>query len=370
MTEDWGGEIGCVKVSAMTGDGIDELLERILLESEMLELRANPERLCEGIVIEAQLESGMGPTANVLVRNGSLRVGDPILCGAYYGRIKALLDHRGKRIKIAGPSTPVKVLGLSGVPEAGDKILGVEDEKDARRLAEERAQEERQDDLAVSRKANLEDLFRQMAEEERDELKIIVKGDVRGSVEAIIESLLKIPSEKIRLNFIHTGVGEITENDVLLAAASDAVVVGFHVRAMPGINRVAKQEGVEIRLYSIIYELLTDIEEAMRGRLAPEKREIALGKAEILQIFRTSSSGKICGCMVQEGLIRVKANARVKREGEIIYNGQVVSLRRFQDDVREVRAGMECGIRLDNFEDFEVGDEIDVSMSEEFKAEL
>lgn len=358
--EDWGGDTAVVPVSAITGEGVDDLLERLLLEAEVLELSADPEAPCEALIIEAQLETGMGPTANVLVRNGALHVGDIMLCGRYYGRAKALIDHLGKRITMAGPSTPVKVLGLSGVPEAGDTLLVCENEREARQAATEREEQARQGELAGERKVSLEDLFRQMAEESREELKLIVKADVRGSLEAILDSVAKIKSDKIRVNVIHSGVGEITENDVVLAAASDALVVGFHVRAMPGVNRVAKQRGVEIRLYSIIYELLDEIQKAMLGRLQPEMRESPIGTAEIIQVFDLSRSGKICGCRVDNGVVRVGASAKVYREGELIYNGQVASLRRFKDDVREVRTGLECGIRLDNFTDFEVGDSIQV----------
>ncbi len=369
-TEDWGGEVGTVRVSAMTGNGIDELLERILLEAEIMELKGNPDAPAEGIVIEAQLESGMGPTANILVRDGTLHVGDVILAGQCYGRAKALIDHHGKRIKEAGPSTPVKVLGLSGVPEAGEIVNVVDNERDAKEIAEERRQVSRQGDLAVARHANLDDLFRQIEEEAREELKIILKADVRGSLEAIEDSLNKIKSEKIKINIIHSSVGEITENDVLLASASDAIIAGFHVRVMPNVQKAAKREGVEVRLYSIIYELLEQIQDAMRGRLKPEFRETELGEAEILQIFQNSKAGKICGCRVNSGLIRVGASARVFRENELIYNGRIQSLRRFQDDVREVRSGLECGIRLDNFEDFEVGDHIKAIDVEQVAAEL
>jgi translation initiation factor IF-2 len=360
LLEEWGGDIAVVPVSALTGEGVDELLDRLLLEAEMLELNADPDAPCEALIIEAQLETGMGPTASVLVRNGTLHVGDLMLCGHYYGRAKALIDHLGKRITMAGASTPVKVLGLSGVPQAGDMLITCENEREARETAAEREELSRQGELGGERKVSLEDLFRQMEEESRQELKLIVKADVRGSVEAIMDSIARIKSDKIRVNVIHNGVGEITENDVALAAASDALIMGFHVRAMPGVNRIAKQSGVEIRLYGIIYELLGQLEEAMRGRLRPEHRETAIGQAQIIQVFELSRSGKVCGCRVETGAVRVGSSAKVFREGELIYSGQVASLRRFKDDVREVRSGVECGIRLDNFEDFEVGDTIEV----------
>lgn len=368
--EDWGGDVAVVPVSATTGMGIDDLLERVLLEAEVLELRANPDLPCEGLVIEAQLESGMGPTASVLVQNGTLQVGDLVLSGMHYGRVKALIDDRGQRTRAAGPSMPVKVLGLSGVPAAGEALQSSIDDKEAKSTAERRRDEDRKGQLTVTRRANLEDLFRQIEEESREELKLILKADVQGSLEAITDSLAKIESEKIDVNIIHSGVGEITENDILLAAASDAIVTGFHVRVMPGVSKAARQNGVEIRLYSIIYELLEEIKAAMRGRLQPEYRENPLGDAEILQIFEVSKAGRICGCVVTNGLIRVGATARVYREDELIYNGQIESLRRFKDDARDVRSGLECGIRLDNFEDFEVGDTIKVSTREQIEAEL
>lgn len=359
MPEEWGGDVGVIPVSAVTGQGIDNLLERILLESEMMELSASPDGEFEGLIIEAQLETGRGPTANVLVRNGTLHVGDFMLCGSYYGRVKALLDHRGKNIKEAGPSMPVKVLGLSGVPEAGSILEVCANERIAKEKAGARHEETRRDDLNLQRHASLEDLFRQIEEDAREEIKLIIKADVQGSLEAIEDSIEKIKSEKIKINIIHSGVGEITENDISLAAASDAIVFGFHVRAMPGVNRLAKQRRVEIRLYAVIYELLEQLQEAMRGRLQPETRETPLGEAEIIEIFKTSVSGRICGCRVNGGLVRVGVNAKVYREGGLIYNGHVSSLRRFKDDVREVRSGLECGIRLDNFEDFLVGDTIE-----------
>jgi translation initiation factor IF-2 len=368
--EDWGGDVGVCPVSAITGDGVDELLERLLLEAEMLELKADPAAELEALIIEAQLESGMGATANVLVRNGTLHNGDIILCGSYYGRVKALVDSQGERIKEAGPSTPVKVLGLSGVPEAGAVLSRCRNEREAKALAAEAEESARADDLETRRAVDLESLFDMFEEQQRNELNIVIKADVQGSLEAITESIGKIKSDKISTKIIHSAVGEVTENDVTLATASEAIIIGFNVRAMPKVNRFAKQKGVEIRLYSVIYELLEQLEEALRGRLRPEVRETPLGEAEIIQIFNVSKTGKICGCSVNGGLVRVGASARVYREGELIYNGRVASLRRFKDDVREVRSGLECGIRLDNFEDFEVGDQIKVFEITELRPEL
>ena len=370
-SEDWGGTTGVVRVSAKTGQGIDELLERILLEAEMLELKANPKRKASAYVLESQLEQGLGPTANIIVKNGTIKLGDPIICGEHYGKVKGLIDSRGQRVKSAGPSTPVKVVGLSGVPDAGVKLVVCDNEKDTREIAEARSMDKRVENLSgKAGGASLEDLFSQMDDEQKNSLKVVVKADVCGSVEAIVESLKKITSEKISIEVLHSGIGAITENDVLLASSSNAIVVGFHVRVNPGVNDLAKKENVEIRLYSIIYELLEDIKDAMAGRLEPEKREKELGTAKILKIFTLSKGPKICGCMVEKGLVKVGSKSRVFRKGELIFNGEVRSLRRFQDDVKEVRQGMECGIRLDNFLDFVEGDIIQFYEIELKKATL
>ncbi len=371
MPEDWGGTIGVVKVSAKTGQGIDDLLERILLEAEMLELKGNPKRPAEAFVLESQLEQGYGPTASIVVKNGTLHVGDPIICGEYYGKVKGLIDHRGQRIKSAGPSTPVKIVGLSGVPDAGTKLVVCKSEKEAKEIGEARSASKRVETLSGKGGGmTLDDLFSQMENGKRNTLKVVVKTDVCGSSEAIVESLKKLPSEKISVEVLHAGVGAITESDVQLAASSNAIVIGFHVRVNPGVNDLAKKENVEIRLYSIIYELLEDIRDAMAGRLEPDKREKELGVAHILKIFELSRGPKICGCMVDKGVVKVGSKSRVFRKGELIFNGEVRSLRRFQDDVKEVRQGMECGIKLDNFLDFDVGDVIQFYEIELKKATL
>lgn len=371
MPEDWGGTIGVVKVSAKTGQGIDDLLERILLEAEMLELKGNPKRPAEAFVLESQLEQGYGPTASIVVKNGTLHVGDPIICGEYYGKVKGLIDHRGQRIKSAGPSTPVKIVGLSGVPDAGTKLVVCKSEKEAKEIGEARSASKRVETLSGKGGGmTLDDLFSQMENGKRNTLKVVVKTDVCGSSEAIVESLKKLPSEKISVEVLHAAVGAITESDVQLAASSNAIVIGFHVRINPGVNDLAKKENVEIRLYSIIYELLEDIKDAMAGRLEPDKREKELGVAHILKIFELSRGPKICGCMVDKGVVKVGSKSRVFRKGELIFNGEVRSLRRFQDDVKEVRQGMECGIKLDNFLDFDVGDVIQFYEIELKKATL
>jgi translation initiation factor IF-2 len=367
-SEEWGGDVGVVKVSAKTGEGIDTLLERIQLEAEMLELRANPKRPAEATVLEAQVEHGLGPTANILITNGTLRTGDAITCSEYYGRVKMLFNARGEKIQSAGPSTPVKVIGLSGVPEAGSVFEIKKNEKEARLAAEERAEAKRQEELVQAIPVTMEDMFSKL--DSIKTLNLIIKSDVRGTAEAIEESLNKIDSDKIKVSVVMSGVGAITENDIMLASASKAMVVGFHVRVNPGVNELSKKNGVEIRLYTIIYELLEDITDALTGRLQPDKREKELGKARILQIFELSKGPKICGCKVEKGLVKVGCKARVYRDNELIFNGEVASLRRFQDDVKEVKAGFECGIRLDNFADFEENDVIELYEIELTKATL
>ncbi|HCE43667.1 MAG TPA: translation initiation factor IF-2 [Lentisphaeria bacterium] len=373
-SEEWGGEVGTVKVSAIKGTGIDKLLERILLESEMLQLKANPKRPARGVVLEAQLEQGHGPTASVLVQNGTLKKGECVLCGKYFGKVKTMINVLGEKVDSAGPSTPVKLVGLSGVPEAGATFV-VCAEKDARKIADEREIQTRMsgleaDNPAIVPSANLEDLMKQLQQEKKKTLNLIVKADVQGSIEAIKESLKKFPSDKIQIDVLHSGIGAITENDVLLGAASGAIVVGFHVRVNAGVNSIAKKQNVEIRLYSIIYELIEDLMDALAGKLAPEQREKDVGSAKILKIFELTKGPKICGCMVEKGSVRVGAKARVFRNNELIFNGAVHSLRRFQDDVKEVKQGLECGIRLDNFVDFQEGDLIQIYEVEFKKATL
>ena len=369
-SEDWGGEVGTVRVSAKTGAGLPDLLERILLEAQMLELKANPKRPAEGTILEAQLEQGFGPTAHVLVQEGTLKVGDIVLCGEYFGRVRTLINDKGERVKSVPPGFPVKIVGLNGVPEAGDHLECCESEKEARLIASERVAAKRAETLASSAITSAEDLFSKLNQEEQNTLNLIIKADVRGSGEAIAQSLSQLPSDKIKSVVVANGVGPISESDIDLAAATNAIVVGFHVRVNPGVNDLAKKRGVEIRLYSIIYELLEDITDALAGKLAPERKEKVVGEARILQIFELSKGPKICGCRVDSGVVKVGAKARVRRDKELIYNGEVASLRHFRDDVREVKAGLECGIRLDNFADFLVGDEIEIYEIELKKATL
>jgi translation initiation factor IF-2 len=358
VPDDWGGDTIYVDVSALTKQGVDKLIEMILLQADLLELKANPNRHAKGNVIESGLEPG-GPTATVLVRKGTLRVGDVLLCGQYYGRVRALINEEGKREKEAGPSVAVRVLGLNGVPEAGLEFSVVEDEKAARDLAEQRAQEAKALGQEPARgKVTLENLFAQLASTSTKVLKIVVKADTQGSVEAIVEALKKIDSRKVSLEIIHSAVGTITESDVALASASDAVILGFHTRVDSGVADKAKHEGVQIKLYAIIYELIDQVKESMAGLLEPDLKDLTIGVAEIRKIFDLSKGAPVAGCMITSGRI-VKGKVRVRRHKEIIYEGLTQSLRRFQDEVNEVRAGMECGIRIEGFGDYQVGDNIE-----------
>ena len=373
MVEDWGGSIGCIPVSAETGQGIDQLLERITLEAEMLELRANKCKRATGFVIEAQMEPGMGPTATLLVRDGTLKVGDNVLCGAQWGRVKALIDCQGKKVRTAGPSYAVKCIGLTGVPGAGDEFSICASNREARQLSEELLAEIKSDELnQTSRsKISLDDLFAAAAPGGGiKELPVIVKCDVQGSVEAIQSSLEGIQSEKVKLNILVNNVGNINTNDVMLASASNAIILGFHVAKETSVTASAKKEGVEIRLYSIIYELIDEVKSAMCGLLDPELRETQLGHAEIRQVFDMGKRNKIAGCMVTGGKITAKASIRIKRGDDVLYKGTIGSLKRFQSDAAEVRDGQECGIRPDNFMNFEEGDLIEAYSVEKIAQKL
>ncbi len=369
VPDDWGGDTIFVDVSALTKQGVDKLIEMILLQADFLELKANPNRRAKGNVIESGLEPG-GPTATVLVRKGTLRISDVIICGQYYGRVRALINEEGKRLKEAAPSVAVKVLGLNGVPEAGLEFSVVEDEKAARDLAADRAQEAKLLGQEAARaKVTLENLFDRLASTTSKILKVVVKADAQGSVEAIVEALKKIESDKVTLEIIHSAVGTITESDVALAAASDAVILGFHTRVDSGVADKAKHEGVQIKLYAIIYELIDQVKEAMAGLLEPLLKDTTAGVAEVRKVFELSKGTPVAGCMVTSGRI-VKGKVRVRRRKEIIYEGIAQSLRRFQDEVNEVRAGMECGIRIDGFGEFQVGDNIECYTMEKVAQKL
>ena len=351
VPEDWGGDIICLPVSATKGTGVSELLDMMTLQAEMLELKASSTVDARCTVIEAQVEQGRGPTATVIVRMGTLRVGDAFICGNYWGKVKQLIGDTGKAVKEAGPSTPVKVLGFSGLPNAGDELMVMDSEKSARILSEERLEGLRTNKLAAPQRATLENLFANLAADQKPTLQIVVKTDVQGSLEAIVSSLKDIPQKKISLEIIHGAVGPITDSDVLLSSASNAIIIGFNTKTENTAAQAAKREGVQIKLYSIIYELLDQVREAMSGMLEPELREAVIGHAEVKQVFDLTK-GKVAGCMVTDGRIARTARARVLRRRQPIYDGGLATLRRFTDDVKEVRAGLECGIKLGDFSEY------------------
>jgi translation initiation factor IF-2 len=365
LLEEWGGDTIGVEVSAHTGEGIDELLEMVLLVADMQELKANPERNAVGTVIEAKLDKGRGPVATVLVQKGTLRVGDSIVVGATHGKVRAMTDDNGKRLSKAGPSTPIEVIGLSEVPDAGDILVVTEDDKTARHIAQERKERIRTSMLKSSQRVTLEDLFSQIKEGKVKDLNIIIKADVHGSVEAVKQSIEKLSNDEVRIKSIHSGVGAITETDVMLAAASNAIVIGFNVRPDSNAVQMASHENVDIRTYRIIYDAINDIEAAIKGMLEPKFKEVVIGKAEVRAIFQVSSVGTIAGCYVLEGKIQRNGGIRVVRDGIVIFEGKIDSLKRFKDDVREVLQGYECGLTIEDFNDIKEGDELECFVSQE-----
>ncbi|MBO60547.1 MAG: translation initiation factor IF-2 [Verrucomicrobiales bacterium] len=368
VCEEWGGETIFVDVSALKNTNVDKLLEMVLLQAEVLELKANPNRKAVGNVVESAMEAG-GPTATLLVRKGTLKVGDIMVCGNYFGKARALIDHEGKRIKEAGPSSAVKVLGLNGVPEAGAEFNIVPNDKEARNLCEERITKERDESVARKRKMTLESLFSRTQSDSEKSLKLIIKADTQGSVEAIVDSINKIESDKVQSEVVHSGVGSISESDATLASASDAVILGFHAKIDTGVGEVAKREGVQIKLYAIIYELIEDVKEAMAGLLDPLMKDVVTGQAEVRKIFELSKGGNVAGCAVTSGKL-LRGKMRVVRKGELVYEGISHTLKRFKDEVNEVRSGMECGIRLDGFDDFQEGDIIECYTQEKVAQSL
>ncbi|HXA44196.1 MAG TPA: translation initiation factor IF-2, partial [Candidatus Angelobacter sp.] len=368
VPDDWGGETIFVECSALTKQGIDKLLEMILLQADLLELKANANRRAKGNVIESGVAPG-GPTATVLVRKGTLRLGDVIICGEFYGKVRALINEEGQRLKEAGPSVAVSVLGLNGVPEAGWEFSSVDDEKSARVLAEERALVSKSEDLESRSKVTLENLFASLEAAQNKVLRAVVKADTQGSVEAIVEALKKIESGKVSLEILHSAVGAVTENDVAMASASQGVILGFHTRVDSTAAEKAKHTGVQIKLYAIIYELIDQVKDSMAGLLDPDLKEIIVGSAEVRQIFELSKGVPVAGCMVNSGRI-VRGKVRVRRRKDVIYEGILQSLRRFQDEVNEVRAGMECGLRIEGYSEFEVGDFIECYTVEKVAAKL
>lgn len=359
VVEDWGGDIIAVPVSAKTGEGMDTLLEMVVLTSEMQELVANPQRKAKGTVIEAKLDKGRGAVASLLVQDGTLNSGDSILVGNTYGRIRAMFDDEGKKIKSAGPSIPVEVLGLSEVPAAGDRFIVVKDEKTARQMAESRVSKQRQENFNSSNRVSLEDLYSQIKEGKVKELSAIVKADVQGSVEAIKTSLEKLSTEDVKVRVIHGGVGAITETDVTLAAASNALIIGFNVRPTINAVAIADKEEVSIKTYSIIYEAIEDVKSAMIGMLDPIYKEVILGNVEIRQTYKISAIGTIAGCYVLDGKITRNADIRIIRDGIVVKEGKLASLKRFKDDAKEVKAGYECGLSIENYNDIKEGDIIE-----------
>lgn len=365
IPEDWGGDTIFVPISALKGEGIDQLLEMILLVAEVSELKANPNRRAIGTVIEAQLDKGRGSVATLLVQNGTLRVGDPIVVGNTFGRVRAMVNDLGRRVKEALPATPVEITGLHEVPQAGDRFVVFEDEKTAREIGEARAQMAIQASRAQKSRVTLDNLFEQMSQGDMKELNLIIKADVQGSVEALSSSFMKIDVEGVNVKIIHTGVGAITESDISLAAASNAIVIGFNVRPDVNAKRAAEQEGVEIRLHRVIYKAIEEIEAAMKGMLDPEYEEKIIGQAEVRQTIKISKVGTIAGSYVTDGKVTRDAGVRVIRDGIVIYEGELESLKRFKDDVKEVVKGFECGMQIKNFNDIKEGDIIEAFIMEE-----
>ena len=368
VCEEWGGETIFVDISALKATNVDKLLSMVLLQAEVLELQANPNRKAVGNVVESGMEAG-GPTATLLVRKGTLKVGDVMVCGNHFGKVRALVDHDGKRIKQAGPSSAVKVLGLNGVPEAGAEFNILPSEKEARTVCDEREAKQRDEAISSKRKMTLETLFSQTKADENKILKLIVKADTQGSVEAIVDTIKKIDSDKVQSEIVHSGVGSISESDATLASASEAVILGFHAKLETGVGEVAKREGVQIKLYAIIYELIDEVKEAMAGLLDPLMKDVVTGQAEVRKIFELSKGGNVAGCAVTSGKI-VRGKMRVVRKGDLVYEGISHTLKRFKDEVNEVRSGMECGIRLDGFDDFKEGDIVECYTQEKIAQSL
>lgn len=370
LVEDWGGKVQSQDISAKTGAGVKELLEKVLLEAEILELKANPDRNASGTVVEAYLDKGRGYISTILVQSGTLKIGDYVLAGTTSGKIKAMHDERGNKIKEAGPSTPVSILGLDGAPQAGDKFSVMEDEREAKDIAAKRTQLQREQSVRTQRHITLDEIGRRIALGDFKELNIILKGDVDGSVEALTDSFQKLSTEEIQVNIIHKGVGAITESDVLLASASDAIIIGFNVRPAGNARQVADKEEIDIRTYSIIYDAINDLKDAMEGMLSPEMKEEITGNAEIRETFKISKIGTIAGCMVTDGKIYRNSNIRLIRDGVVVYTGFLSSLKRFKDDVKEVSKGYDCGLQIKNYNDIKEGDVVEAFQEVAVKKKL
>ncbi|MBU2947666.1 translation initiation factor IF-2 [Zobellia uliginosa] len=370
LVEDWGGKIQSHDISAKTGQGVKELLEKVLLEAELLELKANPNKKANGTVVEAFLDKGRGYVSTILVQGGTLKIGDYVLAGTNSGKVKAMQDERGNTVKEAGPATPISILGLDGAPQAGDKFNVLEDEREAKQIATKRSQLQREQNVRTQRHITLDEIGRRIALGDFKELNIILKGDVDGSVEALTDSFQKLSTEEIQVNIIHKGVGAITESDVLLASASDAIIIGFNVRPMGNARDVAEKEEIDIRMYSIIYDAINDLKDAMEGMLSPEIKEEITGTAEIRETFKISKVGTIAGCMVTNGKIFRNAGIRLIRDGVVVYTGELTSLKRFKDDVKEVAKGYDCGLQLKNYNDIVEGDIVEAFREVEVKKKL
>lgn len=370
LVEDWGGDVIAVPVSARQRTGIDTLLEMILLVSEMEELKANPDKRAVGTVVEAELDKGRGPVATVLVQGGTLKVGDPIVCGVASGKVRAMINSKGKRVKTAGPSTAVEILGLSEVPQGGDQFVAVPSDKIARNVAEKRQHIAREEMLKSNQRMSLDQFFEQMNEGQVKELNIVIKADVQGSVQAVKQSLEKLSNEEVAVRVIHGGVGAINESDVMLAAASNAIIIGFNVRPVPSAESLAEKESVDVRSYTIIYKAIEDIQAAMSGMLDPEYRDEDTGKAEIREVYKISGVGTVSGCYVTSGKIFRNGKVRIVRDGIIIHEGEIQALKRFKDDVKEVNNGYECGMSFVNYNDIKVGDIVEAYVTKEIERKL
>lgn len=368
--EEWGGDVTMVEVSATEKTGLDELLELILLQAELMELKANPDKKSRGRVVEARLDRGKGPLATVLVQEGTLRAGDPFVCGTFYGRVRAMLDDRGRKVAEAPPSMPVEVHGISGVPQAGDELVVVNDEKQAKQVAAHRQLKSREAELSRATKVTLDTLFERIKEGETKELRIVLKADVQGSLEAITDSLNNLSTEEIKVNIIHSAAGAVTETDVMLASASDAITIGFSVRASQKAQELADAEKVDLRFYDVIYQLVAEVKDAMEGMLDPIYKEHSMGRAEVIKTFHASRVGTVAGSMVNEGRVERGAKIRVLRDNVVINDGKIASLRRYKDEVKEVKAGQDCGIIIENFNDVKIGDILETYTIEEIKAVL
>ena len=370
LVEDWGGKYQCQHVSAKTGEGIDDLLDKVLLEAELLELKANKDKPAVGSVVEASLDKGRGYVSTIMVQAGTLRIGDVLLAGPYFGKVKAMFDHRGQKVEAASPSTPVQMLGLDGAPQAGDKFNVMESDREAREIATKREQILREQSIRTKKHITLDEIGRRLAIGTFKELNVIVKGDVDGSIEALSDSLLKLSTEEVQVNILHKGVGQISESDVLLASASDAVIVGFQVRPSGGARKLAESEEIEIRLYSIIYDAINDVKDAMEGMLEPTSEEVITGNIEVRDVFKISKIGTVAGCYVTDGNVKRSNQVRLVRDGIVVYTGEINQLKRFKDDVNEVKNGYECGLSIKNFNDIKVGDVIEGFEMKEVKRTL